>query len=148
MCACDHVMVGFGFGPIQAGLFAKEAREGECFTDIAVAEVDASLVAAVRSNNDSYAINVAYEDRVEPVKIEGVTLLNPGDRDDCQRLCKTLERATDIVTALPSVEFFTRGGRLRWHTSSLRVCVAKKPFRRLFTRQKTTTTPQSFWGMF
>lgn len=105
----DHVFVGFGFGPIQAGLFAKEARDSGSFSEIVVAEIDPSLVLAVRGAGDRYALNVACADHVEAVTVEGVTLLNPSNADDLRRLRDALGRATEIVTSLPSVDFFARG---------------------------------------
>ena len=105
----NHVFVGFGFGPIQAGLFAKEARGSGRFSEIAVAEVDPSLVAAVRGSGNRYALNVAYSDGVKVVSVDGVELLNPNDAGDLQRLRQALGRATEIVTSLPSVAFFARG---------------------------------------
>ncbi len=110
MPVVSHVFVGFGFGPIQSGLFAKEARASGAFSELVVAEVDASLVAAVRGNGDRYALNVAWADRVEGVTVEGVTLLNPADAADRARLRAALGRATEIVTSLPSVAFYARGG--------------------------------------
>jgi mannitol-1-phosphate 5-dehydrogenase len=106
----DHVFAGFGFGPIQAGLFAKEARDGGCFSEIAVAEVDPVLVAAVRGNGDRYDVNVAYADRVEVVRVDGVSLLNLNVADDLRRLRDVLGKATEVVTSLPSVAFYARGG--------------------------------------
>jgi len=105
-----HVFVGFGFGPIQSGLFAKEAADSGRFEEIAVAEIDAGLVGAVRRNGGRYALNVAHADRVEAVTVEGVTLLNPGDAADRGPLRGALARATEIVTSLPSVAFYGRGG--------------------------------------
>ena len=105
-----HVFVGFGFGPIQSGLFAKEAADSGCFSEIAVSEVDPSLVAAVRGNGDRYALNVAWPDRVEVVTVEGVKLFNPNDAADLPKLRDVLGRATEMVTSLPSVAFFSRGG--------------------------------------
>jgi mannitol-1-phosphate 5-dehydrogenase len=112
MSDVKHVLAGFGFGPIQAGLFAKEARESGHFSEIAISEVDPALVTAVRGNGDRYVVNVAYADRVECVQVEGVTLLNPNAADDLKRLRDVLGRATEIVTSLPSVAFFGRGGEL------------------------------------
>lgn len=106
----NHVFVGFGFGPIQSGLFAKEARASGAFSEIVVAEVDAALVAAVRGNGDRYAVNVAWDDRVEAVTVDGVTLLNPNDAADAAQLRSVLGRATEIVTSLPSVAFYAKGG--------------------------------------
>ena len=105
-----HVFVGFGFGPIQSGLFAKEAADSGRFSEIAVVEIDPSLVAAVRGNGDRYALNVAHADGVETVTVEGVKLLNPNDALDLAQLRDALGRATEIVTSLPSVDFYSRGG--------------------------------------
>ncbi|MCL2105044.1 MAG: hypothetical protein FWH21_08360 [Kiritimatiellaeota bacterium] len=105
-----HTFVGFGFGPIQSGLFAKEAAESGRFDEIVVAEVDGGLVDALRQNNDTYAVNVAHADRVEAVTVKGVRLLNLSVPDDVGHLRAALAAATEIVTSLPSVAFYTRGG--------------------------------------
>lgn len=99
----DHVFVGFGFGPIQAGLFAKEAFESGNFRRIVVAEIDQRLVDAVRANHGTYYVNVARSDRVEAVRIDNVELFNPA-RDSEVR--KALAEATEIATCLPSVSFY------------------------------------------
>jgi mannitol-1-phosphate 5-dehydrogenase len=99
----DHVFVGFGFGPIQAGLFAKEAFHSGNFRRIVIAEIDQKLVDAVRANRGTYYVNVARKDRVETVRIDGVELFNP-TRD--QELRTALAQATEITTCLPSVNFY------------------------------------------
>ena len=104
------MFAGFGFGPIQAGLFAKEAVDSGRFSEVVVSEIDPSLVAAVRRNGDRYAVNVAWPDRVEAVTVDGVRLLNPSDSGDLPALREVLGRATEMVTSLPSVAFFSRGG--------------------------------------
>jgi len=99
----DHVFVGFGFGPIQAGLFAKEAFESGNFRRIVVAEIDQRLVDAVHANHGTYYVNVARSDRVETVRVDNVELFNP-TRDSEVR--KALAEATEIATCLPSVSFY------------------------------------------
>jgi len=99
----EHVFAGFGFGPIQAGLFAKEARESRNFKRIVIAEIDQKLVDAVRANRGTYYVNVARSDRVETVRIDGVELFNP-TRD--RELQTALAQASEIATCLPSVNFF------------------------------------------
>jgi mannitol-1-phosphate 5-dehydrogenase len=102
----EHVFAGFGFGPIQAGLFAKEAFQSGDFRRIVVAEIDQRLVDAVRSNNRTYYVNIAGSDGIETVRIDGVELLNPTDRGDSAALRAALAQATEVTTCLPSVNFF------------------------------------------
>jgi mannitol-1-phosphate 5-dehydrogenase len=102
----EHTFVGFGFGPIQAGLFAKEAFQSGNFRRIVVAEIEPRLVEAVRSSKGSYHVNVARADRIEAVRIDGVELLNPVDPEDATALRAALAEATEITTCLPSVKFY------------------------------------------
>jgi len=105
----EHVFTGFGFGPIQGGLFAKEAFQSGNFNRIVVAEIDADLVDAVRANNASYYVNVAGSDGIEAQQIDDVELLNPNIVADRQILLDVLSQSTEIVTSLPSVNFYGAG---------------------------------------
>jgi len=105
----EHAFVGFGFGPIQSGLFAKEAFQSGNFSRIVVAEIDAELVDAVKANNGSYTVNVARADGIDTVKIDNVELLNPNVVGDRQTLLEVLAEATEIATCLPSVDFYEAG---------------------------------------
>ena len=105
----EHVFVGFGFGPIQAGLFAKEAFQSTNFKRMVVAEIDSNLVEAVRANAGSYQVNVARVDGIEKVRIDGVELLNPADARDVPALREVLAQATEVATCLPSVSFYDSG---------------------------------------
>ena len=105
----EHVFVGFGFGPIQAGLFVKEAFQSGNFSRIAVAEIDAELVEAVRANNSSYFVNVAKSDGLEVIRIDGIEIYNPNEQKDREILLDALSRSTEIVTSLPSVSFYDSG---------------------------------------
>ena len=58
------IFLGFGFGPIQAGLFASEAFAGGGFLRLIVAEIDQRLVDAVRANVGCYSVNIAGADDV------------------------------------------------------------------------------------
>ena len=106
----SHTFAGFGFGPIQAGLFAKEAFESGQFRRIVVAEVAQPLVDAVRANGGTYYVNVAQANGIETLKIENVELLNPTLPDDGDVFRAALAEATEIVTSLPSVDFYRTGG--------------------------------------
>jgi mannitol-1-phosphate 5-dehydrogenase len=105
-----HVFNGFGFGPIQGGLFAKEAFQSGNFKRIVIAEIDAELVNAVKTNKGSYYINVAKSDGIETIQIDDVELLNPNVNADRQIILEELSKSTEIVTCLPSVSFYESGG--------------------------------------
>jgi mannitol-1-phosphate 5-dehydrogenase len=106
----EHTFVGFGFGPIQAGLFAKEAFQSGHFRRIVVAEIDQRLVDAVQSNGGTYHVNVARSDRIETIRIDGVELLNPAHPGEATALQAALSEATEITTCLPSVKFYDSAG--------------------------------------
>ena len=105
-----HVFVGFGFGPIQAGLFVKEAFQSGNFTQMIVAEIDQELIDAVRANKGRYCVNVAHADRIEVLEIDDVELLNPNVESDRKVILQVLAKSTEIVTSLPSVNFYDSGG--------------------------------------
>jgi mannitol-1-phosphate 5-dehydrogenase len=104
-----RTLVGFGFGPIQAGLFAYEARRSGRFGRIVVVEIDDALVQAIRRNGNSYAVNIAGKDGINVETVPDVELLNPARSDARRQIVEALSQATDVATALPSVEFFDRG---------------------------------------
>ena len=105
----EHLFVGFGFGPIQAGFFVHEAVRSGNFSRIVIAEVDSRLVEAVQGNHGRYYVNVAHKDGIETVEIEGVELLDSTVVQDREKLRDALSAATEIVTSLPSVAFYTTG---------------------------------------
>ena len=116
----DHTFAGFGFGPIQAGLFAKEAFQSGNFRRIVVAEIAQPIVEAVRANSGTYYVNVAKADGIETLKIDNVELLNPTLPDDDDVFRAALAEATEIVTSLPSVNFYSSG-----QTSSVAALIAE-----------------------
>ena len=105
----EHILTGFGFGPIQAGLFIKEAFQSGNFNRLVVAEIDALLVDAVKANNGSFHLNIARADGIETLKIDNVELLNPNIPTDKQILLQALAQSTEISTCLPSVNFYESG---------------------------------------
>jgi len=105
-----HIYTGFGFGPIQAGLFVKEAYQSNHFERIVIAEVDPILVQALRQHQGRYSINVAHADGIQAIDIQHIQILNPADPDDRPQLLDALAASTEINTSLPSVAFFNRGG--------------------------------------
>ncbi|MBN1845398.1 MAG: hypothetical protein JW810_06910 [Sedimentisphaerales bacterium] len=102
----EHVLIGFGFGPIQAALFAQEAYQSGRFARIVVAEVDPVLVEAVRAHGNRYVTNRARPDGIEAIRIDGLEIYNPRVPADRGILLEALAQATEIVTSLPSVRFY------------------------------------------
>ena len=78
----EHIFVGFGFGPIQSGLFAKEAFESGNFRRIVIADIDARMVESVRANKGTYYVNVAKTNGIEVLKIDGIEMVNPAELED------------------------------------------------------------------
>lgn len=106
----EHILVGFGFGPIQAGLFAKEAFQSGNFHRIVIAEIDHRLVDAVQANGGTYCVNVAGSQGIEVARVSNVELLNPADPQEAAALRAALAEATEVTTCLPSVAFYDSGG--------------------------------------
>jgi mannitol-1-phosphate 5-dehydrogenase len=102
----DHVFVGFGFGPIQSGLFAAEAFKSGNFKRIVIAEIDQSLIDALEASGGSYHVNVAGSSGITDVKIDGIEMLNPTDSEQRKQIIDAISEATEIVTSLPSVNFY------------------------------------------
>lgn len=109
MSGSERTFVGFGFGPIQSGLFLYEAYRSRNFDRYVIAEVDASLVDAVRAAGGRYQINIADPDRIQQVAIEGVRLCHPANPEDRQELVQAIAGADELATALPSVQFYDSG---------------------------------------
>jgi mannitol-1-phosphate/altronate dehydrogenase len=105
----EHVFIGFGFGPIQSGLFAAEAYKSGNFRRIIIAEIDQTLVDAVRADNGRYAVNVASSGGIRTEQVEEIEIYNPTVDTDQKILIKALSQATEIVTSLPSVQYYDTG---------------------------------------
>lgn len=104
------VLVGFGFGAIQAGLFGLEAYRSGAFGRIVVAEIVPEMVDRMRHAAGIYAVNVAHADRCEVVEIGPVQIENPTVEADRRRLVEAIAAAQEIVTAVPSVRHYTSPG--------------------------------------
>lgn len=102
--------VGFGFGPIQSGLFLYEAARTGRFGRLVVSEVDERLVQALRDGGGKYHLNIAHAQRIEPAEIANVEVYNPRVERDRTALLAAIDAADELATALPSVEFYGRGG--------------------------------------
>jgi mannitol-1-phosphate 5-dehydrogenase len=101
-----RTFAGFGFGAIQAGLFLYEAYASGAFGQLVVAEVLPDVVTALRAAGGYYTLNVAHADRVEAVTVGPITIENPTQPADCERLIQAVAEADEIATAVPSVNFY------------------------------------------
>jgi mannitol-1-phosphate 5-dehydrogenase len=101
--------VGFGFGPIQSGLFLLEAFLTGSFDRLVAAEIDQRLVDAIRAAGNRYTVNIAHHDGIRPVTVTNVEMLNPTADADRERLLDAIRHADELSTALPSVDFYARG---------------------------------------
>lgn len=104
-----RTFVGFGFGPIQSGLFLHEAHRSGAFGRLVVAEIMADTVAGLRRAGGRFAVNVATARGIETHEVPGVEAFNPTVAADRQALVEAVAGAQEIATALPSVDFFDRG---------------------------------------
>lgn len=100
---------GFGFGPIQAGLFLYEACLSGAFDRLVVAEIDAGVVAALRAAGGTYAVNVAHADGLETVFVNGVEIFNPAVASDREALADAVAASSELATALPDVRGYDTG---------------------------------------
>lgn len=101
-----NAFVGIGFGPIQSGLFVSEGYRSGNFDRLTVAEVDESVVRAVRDNGGQYTVNVATSTGITSHVVEGVRMLDPNHATDRAALVEAIAAADEIATALPSVAFY------------------------------------------
>lgn len=106
----DRTFVGFGLGAIQAGLFLYEAFTSDNFNRLVVAEVIPETVCWVRENRGYLTVNIAYADRIEPVCIGPVEILNPSTDVDRCKLIDALAAAHEIATAVPGIRYYASIG--------------------------------------
>jgi mannitol-1-phosphate 5-dehydrogenase len=106
----SRTYVGFGFGAIQAGLFLYEAYQSGAFNRLVVAEVVPELVAAIRQAGGMYGLNIAQSDGIESVQIGPVDILNPNHPADREKLLDAIAAASEMGTAVPSIDFYTTSG--------------------------------------
>src|SRR5512140_2537168 len=109
MSAIPRTFVGFGFGAIQGGLFLYEAFRSGRFQRLVVAEVVPDVVAAVRRAQGCYRVNIATSTGIVVQEVRNIEILNPAVPADAQALVEAMAEASEIATALPSVDFFQRG---------------------------------------
>ncbi|HAJ36604.1 MAG TPA: hypothetical protein DCL15_13030 [Chloroflexi bacterium] len=101
--------VGFGFGPIQAGLFLTEALHSGAFNRLVVAEIAPEVVAAVRAAG-GFTVNIGHADYISALRVAPVEIYNPAVSADRAALVAAVAEASELATALPSVATYAVGG--------------------------------------
>lgn len=102
--------VGFGFGPIQGGLFILEALRSGRFGRVVVGEVLPDVVRAVREDGGRFSLNVAHPGGVEAVTLGPVEMEDPARPEDRERLVRAVAGASEVATAVPSVACYESDG--------------------------------------
>ncbi len=101
-----NTYVGFGFGPIQAGLFLYEACRSGAFERLVIAEILPDVVSDIRNAAGYYHLNIAHADRVEHAELGPIAIENPTMPQDRERLIEAIAEAQEISTAIPSVNYY------------------------------------------
>lgn len=102
----SNTFVGFGFGPIQAGLFVHEALASGRFDRMVIAEIDEGLVSAVRAGGGTVTVNIAHPDGIRTVTHSGIEIYNPRVPREAEAVIAAVSEATELATAVPKVEFY------------------------------------------
>ncbi|HLU46482.1 MAG TPA: hypothetical protein VK116_00310, partial [Planctomycetota bacterium] len=97
--------VGFGFGPIQSGLFAYEAFASGRYGRIVIVEVAGEVVRGLRQSG-SYGLNIARRDGIERHTVGPVEVYDPNSPGDRDAISAALREASEVATAVPSVSFY------------------------------------------
>lgn len=98
-----RTFVGFGFGPIQAGLFLYEAFCSSAFRRLVVAEIITDVVSAVRRADGYFGVNIAHEDHVEHFRAGPIEIYNPSVDSDRALIVEAIADSQEMSTAVPSV---------------------------------------------
>jgi mannitol-1-phosphate 5-dehydrogenase len=105
-----RTFVGFGFGPIQAGLFLYEAFRSDSFGRLMVAEVLPDMAHAVREARGRFCLNIAHSDHIEVAEVGPLEIEDPGSESGRRRLVEAVVEAEEMATALPSVQSYVSPG--------------------------------------
>ena len=144
-----RTFVGFGFGPIQAGLFLYEAFCSGAFRRLVVAEIVPEVVAAVRRADGYFSLNIAHADHIEHFQAGPVEILNPAVESDRAQLVEAIAEAQEIRTALPSVTIYVTDSPASVHrilADGLSKKAEKVPRAPWYMRRRITITPPRYWN--
>ncbi len=101
--------LGFGFGAIQSGLMLLEAVKSGNFKRFVILEINEKLVSEIRNAGNSFVVNIATKTGIEKFHINDIEIYNPNDISDIKKIKEAIFDADEMVTAIPSVNFYDVG---------------------------------------
>ena len=64
------------------------------------------IIEGIRANGGTYSCNIAHDDRVEFITIDGVEVFNPTQADERECLIEAIAQSGEIGSALPSFQMY------------------------------------------
>ncbi len=113
--ASQKTFVGFGFGAIQAGLYLYEAMRSRNFDRLVVVYRRPEVIERIRAAGGYFSLNIAYADGVETVRVGPVEMLDVNVPADRERIVKAVAEASELATALSSVNDYVSDGPASVH---------------------------------
>ena len=101
-----RTFVGFGFGPIQVGLYLFEAMQTGAFDRLVVGYRRPEVIERVRRAGGRIWLNIAHEHGIEHALVGPIDIYDVGDPDDREALIDAVADAGEVSTALSSVDDF------------------------------------------
>ena len=99
----DRTYVGFGFGPIQIGLFLHEAFRSGNYGRLVVAYRRSGVIEQIRRAGGLISLNIAHSDHTECVTFGPIEMFDVNREEGRQRVIEAIGKAQELGTALSSV---------------------------------------------
>ena len=100
----ERTFVGFGFGPIQIGLFLLEAYRSGNFGRLVVAQRHADVAERVRAAGGKVTLNIAHADHIETATLGPVDVLDTNGESDRRTIVAAIAEAQEMATAVSSID--------------------------------------------
>ncbi|MCK5853018.1 hypothetical protein KAH27_08330, partial [bacterium] len=105
----NKTFLGFGLGAIQSGLMLLEASKSDNFDRFVIVEVNEQLVNEVRHEGNSIVVNIAKNTGIDKFHLNNIEVYNPADKHDINKIKEAIFNADEMSTAIPSVDFYSKG---------------------------------------
>ncbi len=99
----SRTYVGFGFGPIQAGLFLYEAYYSRNFKRLVVGYRRTEIIDRVRAAGGMISLNIAHPEGVKHTNLGPIEIYNTNEEEDRRLLIEAIAQSEEMATALSSV---------------------------------------------